>query len=170
MSNSNQSPPPLSERIDPEKLTYLWGMTSLPFSNTPANFLVAGGIPALVQEAGGRLGYTELLEAMTFPAALPVSAASVFRSWRTNFPSALVDPKAFQAALHDLIVMRHALNLRPEGQGHTLLKGIQWVEITFDWTLVDARMALSHAATAGVAAKPWLGAIPEADLRHWAAA
>ena len=44
MSNSNQSPPLLSERIDPEKLTYSWGMTSLPFSDTPANFLVAGGI------------------------------------------------------------------------------------------------------------------------------
>ena len=44
MSDSNQSPPPLSERIDPEKLTYLWGMTSLPCSDTPANFLVAGGI------------------------------------------------------------------------------------------------------------------------------
>jgi hypothetical protein len=31
MPDSNQSPPPLSERIDPEKLAYLWGMTSLPF-------------------------------------------------------------------------------------------------------------------------------------------
>jgi hypothetical protein len=31
-------------------------------------------------------------------------------------------------------------------------------------------MALSHAATAGVAAQPWLEAIPEADLKHWAAA
>ena len=43
MSDSNQSPPPLGERIDPEKLTYLWGMTSIPISDTPANFLVAGG-------------------------------------------------------------------------------------------------------------------------------
>jgi hypothetical protein len=44
MSDSTQSPLPLSERIDPEKLTYLWGMTSLPISDTPTNFLVAGGI------------------------------------------------------------------------------------------------------------------------------
>jgi hypothetical protein len=43
MSDSNQSPPPLSERIDLEKLSYIWGMASLPISDTPANFLVAGG-------------------------------------------------------------------------------------------------------------------------------
>jgi len=147
-----------------------------PRLNTPAELYITL-IPALVQEAGGRLDYQELLEALTFLAAPPASAASlppramsVFSAWRANFPATLVDPNALHAALHDLIVMRLALNIRPEGKGHTVFKGIQWVDITFDWALVDARMALSHAPTAAVAAKPWLEAIPEADLSHWAAA
>ncbi len=134
-------------------------------------------IPALVQAAGGRLDYAELLEAMTFLAAPPTTgasllqgAASVFGVWRASFPSSLVDPRAFQAALHDLIVMRHALNIRAEENGFTLFKGIQWTDISFDWTLLDARMALSHAATAGTASQVWLEAVPGNDLKLWSAA
>jgi hypothetical protein len=134
-------------------------------------------IPALVQAAGGRLDYAELLEAMTFLAApptsgasLPQGAASVFGVWRASFPSSLVDPRAFQAALHDLIVMRHALNIRVEENGFTIFKGIQWADISFDWTLLDARMALSHAATAGTASEVWLEAVPGNDLKLWSAA
>lgn len=134
-------------------------------------------IPALVQAAGGRLDYAELLEAMTFLAApptsgtsLPSGAASVFGVWRTSFPSSLVDPRAFQAALHDLIVMRHALNIRVDENGFTLFKGIQWADISFDWTLLDAKMALSHAATAGTASEVWLEAVPGNDLKLWSAA
>jgi hypothetical protein len=134
-------------------------------------------LPALVQEAGGRLDYAELLEAMSFlaippqtAASLPARVASSFGPWRANFPSSFVDPKALQAALHDLIVMRHALNIRHEGDGFVLFKGIQWTDITFDWTLVDARMALSHAASASVASPPWVEAVSEDDLKHWAVA
>lgn len=134
-------------------------------------------IPALVQAAGGRLDYAELLEAMTFLAApptsgtsLPQGAASVFGAWRAGFPSSLVDPRAFQAALHDLIVMRHALNIRAEEDGFTLFKGIQWTDISFDWTLLDAKMALSHAATAGTASEVWLEAVPDNDLKLWSTA
>jgi len=134
-------------------------------------------IPALVQAAGGRLDYAELLEAMTFLAAPPTSgtslrqgAASVFGAWRASFPSSLVDPRAFQAALHDLIVMRHALNIRAEEDGFTLFKGIQWTDISFDWTLLDAKMALSHAATGGTASQVWLEAVPDNDLKLWSAA
>jgi hypothetical protein len=147
-----------------------------PRINTTAEFYTTL-LPALVQEAGGRLDYTELLEAMTFLAAppqnaasLPERAASSFGPWRANFPATLVDPQALQAALHDLIVMRHALNIRHEGNGFVLFKGIQWTDITFDWTLTDARMALSHAVAAGVASPPWQAAIAENDLQHWAAA
>ncbi|MBI5385618.1 MAG: type IV secretion system DNA-binding domain-containing protein [Verrucomicrobia bacterium] len=32
------------ERIDPEKLTFLWGMDPLPFSDTPAHFLDTDGV------------------------------------------------------------------------------------------------------------------------------
>jgi hypothetical protein len=66
--------------------------------------------------------------------------------------------------------MRHALNIRHEGDGFVLFKGIQWTDITFDWTLVDARMALSHAASACVASPPWAEAVSEDDLKHWAVA
>jgi len=134
-------------------------------------------VPALVQAAGGRLDYAELLEAMTFLAAppasgafLPSGAASVFGVWRASFPSSLVDPRAFQAALHDLIVMRHALNIRAEENGFTIFKGIQWADISFDWTQLDAKMALSHAATAGTASEVWLEAVPGNDLKLWSAA
>ena len=44
MDAANQPPPPQGERIDPEKLTFLWGMAPLPFSDTPAHFLVTGGV------------------------------------------------------------------------------------------------------------------------------
>lgn len=134
-------------------------------------------IPALVQAAGGRLDYADLLEAMTFLAApptsgtsLPQGAASAFGAWRASFPSSLVDPRAFQAALHDLIVMRHALNIRSEENTFTIFKGIQWADISFDWTLLDAKMALSHAATAGTASQVWLEAVPDSDLKLWSAA
>jgi hypothetical protein len=147
-----------------------------PNINTTAELFVTL-LPALVQEAGGRLDYSELLEAMTFLAAppasvesLPAHAASVFGPWRSNFPSSLVDPKAFQAALHDLIVMRHALNIRHEENGFLLFKGILWTDITFDWTVADAKMALSHAATAQSAAPAWLEVISEDELDRWAAA
>jgi len=147
-----------------------------PHINTSAEVYITL-IPALVQEAGGRLDYAELLEAMTFLASppssagsLPTGAISVFAAWRSGFPSPLVDPRAFPAALHDLIVMRHALNIRPEDSGFVIFNGIQWADITFDWTLFDARMALSHAATAGAASKPWLDAIPGESLRRWIAA
>lgn len=147
-----------------------------PSINTTAEFYTTL-LPALVQEAGGRLDYAELLEAMSFLAAppqdaasLPAHAASSLGPWRTSFPSSLVDPKALQAALHDLIVMRHALNIRHEGDGFVLFKGIQWANITFDWTLVDARMALSHAASASAASPPWVEAVSEDDLKHWAVA
>ena len=147
-----------------------------PRLNTTAEFYTTL-LPALVQEAGGRLDYTELLEAMSFladpprtAASLPARAASSFGPWRVNFPLSLVDPNARRAALHDLIVMRHALNISREENGFVLFKGIQWTDITFDWTLADARMALSHAATASVASPPWLAAVSDYDLQHWAAA
>jgi hypothetical protein len=66
--------------------------------------------------------------------------------------------------------MRHALNIRREGNEFLVFKGIQWTDISFDWTLIDARMALSHAASTGAALPPWLEAISESDLQHWATA
>ncbi len=134
-------------------------------------------LPALVQEAGGTLVYQELLEAMSFLAAppkiadtLPFRAAAAYGTWRREFPASLVDPKAFQAGLLDLIVMRHSLNIRRQGNGFVVFKGIQWVDITFDWTLTDAQMALCHAATCGAASPPWVAAISDNDLQHWAVA
>ena len=147
-----------------------------PRINTTAEFFTTL-LPALVQEAGGRLDYAKLLEAMSFLAApsqnagsLPPRATSSFSPWRKDFPLALIDPRALQAALHDLIVMRHALNIRHEADGFLLFKGIQWTDITLDWTLTDARMALSHAASASIASPPWVEAVSEEDLKHWAAA
>lgn len=167
-------PPSLQEEV--ARFDFTPPAKRRPSIDTTAEFYMTL-LPALVQEAGGRLDYTELLEAMSFlvappknAASLPARAAFSFGPWRASFPSALVDPKALQAALHDLIVMRHALNIRHEGDGFVLFKGIQWTDITFDWTLVDARMALSHAASASFASPPWVEAVSEDDLKHWAAA
>jgi hypothetical protein len=44
MNNANQPPSPLDDSSDPTELTLDWGMTSIPISDTPANFLVMGGI------------------------------------------------------------------------------------------------------------------------------
>ena len=44
MSLENQPPSPQGDRIDREKLTFLWGMDPLPMSDTPAHFLVLGGV------------------------------------------------------------------------------------------------------------------------------
>lgn len=44
MASEDQQPPPRGEPGDPENLTFLWGMTPLPMSQTPANFFVTGGL------------------------------------------------------------------------------------------------------------------------------
>ena len=36
MDAANQPPPPQGERIDPEKLSFLWGMAPLPISDASA--------------------------------------------------------------------------------------------------------------------------------------
>jgi len=134
-------------------------------------------LPALVQEAGGQIEYQELLEAMSFladppkaAAVLPPNAAAGFAVWRANFPSGLVDPKALHAALHDLIVMRQALNIISDGSSFVIFKGINWADITLDWVLLDAKMALGYAANSQTAAPPWENAVAERDLKLWAVA
>ena len=42
MSLENQPPSPQGDRLDREKLTFLWGMDPLPMSDTPAHFLAVG--------------------------------------------------------------------------------------------------------------------------------
>ena len=44
MAAANQPPSPQGQRIDPEKLTFVWGMEPVPMSDTPANFFVTGGV------------------------------------------------------------------------------------------------------------------------------
>ena len=44
MTDASQLPPPLSKPSAPENPTFLWGMAPIPISDTPANFLVTGGI------------------------------------------------------------------------------------------------------------------------------
>jgi Type IV secretion-system coupling protein DNA-binding domain len=44
MCSENQPPPPPHERRHSAELTFLWGMTPLPLSYTPANFFVTGGV------------------------------------------------------------------------------------------------------------------------------
>ena len=147
-----------------------------PQLNNAAEFYLTM-LPALVQEAGGKLNYFNFLESLSFLASpplagtgLPDRAALVFAEWRASFPSAIVDPNALQAALHDLIVMRHTLNIRQEDGNWVLVSGVQKVDITFDWTLTDARMALSHAASAHVVSQPWAEAISEDNFKQWTAA
>lgn len=43
MSVADQPPSPQNERIDREKLTFLWGMAPPPISHTPPHFLATGG-------------------------------------------------------------------------------------------------------------------------------
>jgi hypothetical protein len=147
-----------------------------PLINTTAE-LYTLLLPALIQEAGGQLDYQELLEAMSFLAAppknaasLPANAASVFSAWRANFPSALVDPKALYAALHDLIVMRQSLGIISDGSGFVIFKGANWVEITLRWPVLDARLSLSHAAKSQTADPPWAEPVARRDLKAWATA
>jgi len=44
MLDANHPPPPRGGQTDPENPTFLWGMTPLPVSETPANFFVTGGV------------------------------------------------------------------------------------------------------------------------------
>jgi len=166
--------PKLEESL--ARLDFTIPPTSRPHINTTAE-LYTLLLPALIQEAGGQLEYQELLEAMSFlaippktTAALPSDAASKFTAWRANFPSALVDPKALRAALHDLIVMRQALGVISDGSNFMFFKGVKWVDITFNWIILDARMSLSHEAHSQTVDQPWRDVIPRRDLKAWATA
>ena len=44
MADASQPPPPMGNPSAPENPTFLWGMALIPISDTPANFLVTGGI------------------------------------------------------------------------------------------------------------------------------
>lgn len=134
-------------------------------------------LPALVQEAGGQLDYEEFLEAMSFlanppksSATLPPDAASQFAKWRTKYPSNLVDANALKAALHDHIVMRKTLGILSDGSNFVLFKGVQWVEMTLDWLVFDARLALAHAVKTQTVEATWTRAIAERDLKAWVTA
>ncbi len=134
-------------------------------------------LPALVQEAGGQLDYEEFLEAMAFLAnppkssdTLPPNAASQFAKWRAKYPSNLVDANALKAALHDHIMMRKSLGILSDGDNFVLFKGVQWVDMTLDWLVFDAQLALAHAAKTQEVDHTWTRAIAERDLKAWAVA
>jgi hypothetical protein len=129
-----------------------------------------------VQEAGGTLSYDDLVAAMSFLAApndassLPKQAATHFARWCKSFPSSLTDPDALSAALNDLIVMRHALNIRREEDGFVFFKGNESAPIAHGWTVLDARMALGHAVSVAGAVPSWQKAVSEDEMQRWAAA
>lgn len=107
-------------------------------------------IPALVQEASGPLSHEDLLVALSFlndpPAqasALPGSTPKTYSAWRKGFPAALVNPTALRAALHDLIVQRHLLNLRPSGESFEFFPGMNFQAVRNAWTITDAKAALA---------------------------
>lgn len=168
-------PPSLQEKV--ASFDFSFPSARRPHLQTPAE-LYTVLLPSLVQEAGGILAYPDLLGAMSFLATpssadsnLIPAAAAIFSRWRGTFPVALADPNALRAALHDLIVMRHALNIRRTGIGYELLRGIQWAAISHEWTLLDARLALSHVITTTHAStSPWRHPVPDADLHRWTTA
>lgn len=134
-------------------------------------------LPALVQEAGGQLDFEEFLEAMSFlanppksSAMLPPDAASQFAKWRTEYPSSLVDANALKAALHDHIVMRKTLGILSDGSNFVLFKGVQWVDMTLDWLVFDARLALAHAVKTQTVEPIWTRAVADRDLKAWVTA
>jgi hypothetical protein len=67
--------------------------------------------------------------------------------------------------------MRHALNIRREGDGYVLFAGIKSAAISHEWTRLDARLALSYVATAARASMPpWRETVPDTDLHRWTTA
>ncbi len=150
-------------------------------------------IPAMVQEAGGTLLYQDLIEGLIYlsnPQSSPAAAANrlqaSFGKWKKSFPKHLVDAGTLRASLHDQIVERHMLNIRPRGEDFELFQGIQPVTITLPWVLTDARIALAHASVTSTAGahetvstvKPqtithgnvWSSIIQRSELQQWASA
>ncbi len=128
-------------------------------------------IPALVQEASGPLSYEDLLAALSFlndpPAqapALPGNTPKTYSAWRKGFPAALVNPTALRAALHDLIVQRHLLNLRPSGESFEFFPGMNFQAVRNAWTITDAKAALAMTSRrqAVTEVKPVMPAFREA--------
>lgn len=150
-------------------------------------------IPAMVQEAGGTLLYQDLIEGLIYlsnPQSSPAAAAdrlqASFGKWKKSFPKHLVDGGTLRASLHDQIVERHMLNIRPRGEDFELFQGIQRVTITLPWVLTDARIALAHASVTSAAGVPetvskvkpdtithgnvWSTLILRSELLQWASA
>lgn len=150
-------------------------------------------LPAMVQEAGGTLVYQDLIEGLVYlsnPQSSPAVAANhlqaSFAKWKKSFPKHLVDAGTLRASLHDQIVERHMLNIRPRGEDFELFQGIQSVTITLPWVLADARIALAHASVTSTTGahetvstvksqttthgNVWSSIIPRSELQQWASA
>lgn len=108
MDAANQPPPPQGEGIDPEKLTFLWGTAPLPFSDTPANFLVTGGILSgktitlrlLMQSALNPVGLGFDHRAVVYDAKGDMD--SVLRGMNLRCPVHILNPFARPGAAWDI--------------------------------------------------------------------
>ncbi len=120
-------------------------------------------ITTLVQQAGGRLPWRDLVgavAALSKPAKLSSEfsgdRAKLVQRWAASYTDR-VDPATFNSALDSLIVSSQALRIATAEDTHELIAVPSTPAIALPWILLDARIALTVAARETVTDRqaPW---------------